>query len=62
MYIILEHNMEHSHIQYTVFILIEARRASAGIFHILKWCLFEEKTIIVIERPLTPYKLVFIVI
>ena len=47
---------------YTVFILIEARRASAGISP-SETCLFPEKTIIVIETPLTPYILqVFIVI
>ena len=39
---------------YTVFILIEARCASAGISP-SESCLFPEKTIVVTETPLTPY-------
>ena len=46
----------------TVFILIEAWGASAG-NHLLRRCLFPEKTNIMIKTLLTPYILqVFIVI
>ena len=52
------------HNTHTMFILIEALRARLPVqeYHLLRLCLFLEKTIIVIETPLTPYILqVFIV-